>query len=116
MGATSNPCVRPCLLLEFFREVYTRQDRGRPQLGISLHLWIADWLSLGMRSTRRRVIRNLQALTKRGSIVTAIRDFNRRKRLEKLADQLGTFDDVMSREELLRLRGASRASIAANPS
>jgi hypothetical protein len=34
----------------------------------------------------------------------AISDFNRHKRLEKLAEQLGTFDEVVSREELLRLR------------
>jgi hypothetical protein len=50
------------------------------------------------------VLRHTQARTKRDAIVTAISDFNRRKRLEKLAEQLGTFDDVVSREELLRLR------------
>jgi hypothetical protein len=53
------------------------------------------------------VIRHTQARTKRDAIVTAISDFNRRKRLERLADQLGTFDDVVSREELLRLRETS---------
>lgn len=53
------------------------------------------------------VIRHTQARTKRDAIVTAISDFNRRKRLEKLADQLGTFDDVVSREELLQLRELS---------
>jgi putative antitoxin of VapBC-like toxin-antitoxin system len=50
------------------------------------------------------VIRHTRARTKRDAIVTAISDFNRRKRLEKLADQLGTFDSVMSLEELLKLR------------
>jgi hypothetical protein len=50
------------------------------------------------------VIRHTRARTKRDAIVTAISDFNRRKRLEKLADQLGTFDSVMPLEELLRLR------------
>lgn len=50
------------------------------------------------------VVRHTHARTKRDAIVTAISDFNRRKRLEKLADQLGTFDSVMSLEELLRLR------------
>lgn len=50
------------------------------------------------------VIRHTRARTKRDAIVTAISDFNRRKRLEKLADQLGTFDSVISLEELLRLR------------
>jgi hypothetical protein len=50
------------------------------------------------------VIRHTHSRTKRDAIVTAISDFNRRKRLEKLAEQLGTFDNVMSVEELLRLR------------
>jgi hypothetical protein len=50
------------------------------------------------------VLRHTKAQTKRDAIVTAIRDFNRQKRLERLAEQLGTFDDVVSREELLRLR------------
>jgi myo-inositol catabolism protein IolC len=50
------------------------------------------------------VLRHTHARTKRDAIVIAISDFNRRKRLEKLAEQLGTFDEVVSREELLRLR------------
>lgn len=50
------------------------------------------------------VIRHTRARTKRDAVVTAISEFNRHKRLEKLADQLGTFDSVMSLEELLRLR------------
>ena len=50
------------------------------------------------------VIRHTHAKTKRAAIVIAIDDFNRRKRLETLAEQLGSFDNVMSREELLRLR------------
>lgn len=53
------------------------------------------------------VIRHTRAQTKRDAIVTAITDFNRRKRLEKLAQQLGTFDNVVSLEELLRLRETS---------
>ncbi len=36
--------------------------------------------------------------------MTAVSDFNRRKRLEKLAEQLGAFDHVISRKELLQLR------------
>ena len=50
------------------------------------------------------VVRHTRARTKGDAVVTAIRDFNRRKRLEKLAEQFGTFDNVMSLEELLRLR------------
>jgi hypothetical protein len=53
------------------------------------------------------VLRHTRARTKRDAIVTAISDFNRRKRLEKLAEQLGTSDIVVSREELLRLRETS---------
>lgn len=52
----------------------------------------------------REVISHTRARTKRDAIVTAISDFNRRKRLEKLAEQLGTFESIMSLEELLRLR------------
>jgi Bacterial antitoxin of type II TA system, VapB len=55
-------------------------------------------------SALKEVIRHTRAKTKRDAIVIAIDDFNRRKRLEKLAEQLGSFDNVMSREELLRLR------------
>ena len=50
------------------------------------------------------LMRYTGARTKREAIVTAIREFIRRKRLEKLADQFGTFDGIMSLEELLRLR------------
>ena len=53
------------------------------------------------------VMRWTGARTKRDAVVTAITDFNRRRRLEKLADQLGTFEDVMGVEELLRLRESS---------
>lgn len=44
------------------------------------------------------------ARTKREAVVTALTEFNRRKRLERLAAQLGTFDEMMSRKELLALR------------
>ena len=50
------------------------------------------------------VIRHTRAKTKRDAVVTAISDFNRRKRLEKLAEQLGSFDSVVALEALLRLR------------
>jgi Arc/MetJ family transcription regulator len=50
------------------------------------------------------VLRHTHAKTKRDAVVTAISDFNRRKRLEKLAEQLGSFDSVVALEELLRLR------------
>jgi len=49
--------------------------------------------------------RHTCAETKRDAIGTAMDDFDRRERLEKLAEQLGSFDNVISLEELLRLRG-----------
>jgi hypothetical protein len=52
----------------------------------------------------KEVIRHTQARTKRDAIVTAISEFNRRKRLEALAERLGTFESVISLEELLRRR------------
>ena len=59
------------------------------------------------RKDLEEVMRWTGARTKRDAVVTAIADFNRRRRLEELADQLGTFEDVMDVEELLRLRETS---------
>ncbi|HEX4964450.1 MAG TPA: DUF2191 domain-containing protein [Thermoanaerobaculia bacterium] len=50
------------------------------------------------------VLRHTRARTKRDAILTAVSEFNRRKRLEQLAEQLGTFENVMPLDELLRLR------------
>ena len=47
-----------------------------------------------------------RARTKREAIVTAVVDFNRRKRLEKLVEKFGTFEDVMTQEDLRRMREA----------
>ena len=44
------------------------------------------------------------AKTKRDAIVTAVTDFNRRRKLASLADHLGTFDDFISPNELEALR------------
>ncbi len=44
------------------------------------------------------------AKTKRDAIVTAVTDFNRRRKLESLAKRLGTFDDFLSSKELQDLR------------
>jgi len=49
-------------------------------------------------------IRHTGAKTKREAVVIALADFNRRRRLEKLAEQLGTFEQVITPEQLLRLR------------
>lgn len=44
------------------------------------------------------------ARSKREAVVTALTDFNRRQRLERLAAQFGTFEGFMSQEELRRMR------------
>lgn len=44
------------------------------------------------------------AKTKREAVVTAIEEFNRRRRLARLAEELGSFEEFLSREELERLR------------
>lgn len=44
------------------------------------------------------------ATTQREAVVTAIEESNRRRRLARLADKLGTFENFPSREELELLR------------
>ena len=44
------------------------------------------------------------ATTKKEAVVTAVRDFNRRQRLGKLVEMLGTFEDFMDAEELSAMR------------
>lgn len=50
------------------------------------------------------VIRHTGARTKREAIVTAIVEFNRRRRLASLVERLGTFEHFLSHDELDRLR------------
>jgi hypothetical protein len=52
----------------------------------------------------REAMAHTRARTKREAIVTAVLDFNRRKRLEKLTEKLGTLEGMISREELIRVR------------
>lgn len=44
------------------------------------------------------------AATKREAIVTALKDFNRRKRLAALAKHFGASETFMTHEELMKLR------------
>ncbi len=44
------------------------------------------------------------ARSKREAVVTALAEFNRRRRLELLAEKFGTFDGFMTQEELRRMR------------
>ena len=52
----------------------------------------------------RDVMRNTGAATKREAVVTAIEDYNRRKRLAAIVEKFGTFKDFMTQEELQQLR------------
>jgi Arc/MetJ family transcription regulator len=49
-------------------------------------------------------MRFTKAKTKREAIVTAIQEFNRRKRMAELSKYAGTCKDLMSVEELLQHR------------
>jgi hypothetical protein len=49
-------------------------------------------------------IRFTGAKTKRQAIVTAVTDFNRRQRMAELVKHFGTCRDLMTVEELLKLR------------
>ena len=49
-------------------------------------------------------IRFTNARTKREAIVTAIADFNRRRRMAELARRAGSCPDLMTSDELQRLR------------
>lgn len=44
------------------------------------------------------------ATTKRQAVVAALIDFNRRYRLRKLVERLGTYEHFLSHQELSRLR------------
>lgn len=56
------------------------------------------------------VMRFTQATTKREAIVTAIADFNRRRRMAALIEHAGKADSLMSPEELQALRRQGRAA------
>lgn len=50
------------------------------------------------------VMKHTKAGTKTEAVALAVADYNRRQRLAKLAGRLGTFRDLMTREELLKIR------------
>ena len=52
----------------------------------------------------REVMRHTGAATKREAVVAAIEDYNRRRRLEQLVKQFGTFTDFMTQADLIRMR------------
>jgi hypothetical protein len=49
-------------------------------------------------------MRHAGAKTKRAAIVTAIQDYNRRKRLARLAQRYGSLDRFMTQRDLRRMR------------
>lgn len=52
-------------------------------------------------------MRHAKAKTKREAVVLAIEEYNRRRRLARLAEDLGSFEGFPSREEVLTLRSGS---------
>jgi Arc/MetJ family transcription regulator len=52
----------------------------------------------------RDAMRYTGARNKREAVVTALVDFNRRQRLQRLAEQFGTFDEILTQEELRQMR------------
>ncbi len=52
----------------------------------------------------KEAIKHTGAKTKRDAVVYALKDFNRRYRLAKLAKILGTFKDFMTQDELKIMR------------
>ena len=52
------------------------------------------------------LMRRTSAATKRDAVITAIREYNQRRRMSELTSILGTFSDFMDRAELDGARGA----------
>jgi hypothetical protein len=52
----------------------------------------------------RDAMRYTGARSKREAVVAALVDFNRRQRLKKVAEQFGTFEEILTQEELRRMR------------
>jgi hypothetical protein len=49
-------------------------------------------------------MKHTKAKTKTEAVSRAVAEFNRRERMAKLADKLGTFRDMMTPEELRKMR------------
>jgi Arc/MetJ family transcription regulator len=52
----------------------------------------------------QEAMRHTGARTKREAVVAALSEFNRRRRLQKLADKFGTLEGLMTQDELRRMR------------
>jgi len=52
----------------------------------------------------KELLKNTRAKTKKEAILQAVREYNRRQKLKRLADMLGTFEDIITLEELQKFR------------
>jgi Arc/MetJ family transcription regulator len=52
----------------------------------------------------KEAMRHLGASTKREAVVTALVEFNRRRRLAKLTERFGTFEHFLTHDDLRRMR------------
>jgi len=53
----------------------------------------------------KEVMANAGSQTKREAVLAAIEEFNRKRRQRKLIKHLGAFKNLMTREELMKMRG-----------
>jgi Arc/MetJ family transcription regulator len=49
-------------------------------------------------------LRHTGAKTKTEAVSLAVADYNRRQRLARLAEKMGTFKDLLTRQDLARMR------------
>lgn len=54
--------------------------------------------------TLRDAVKFSKAKTKREAILTALNEYNRRQRVEKLIKKFGSMDGIMTQEQLRKMR------------
>jgi hypothetical protein len=54
--------------------------------------------------TLKEAIKFSKAKTKREAIVTALDEYNRRQRVERIIKKFGTMDGIMTQEQLRKMR------------
>jgi len=52
----------------------------------------------------KEAMRNANASTKRDAVIAALEEYNRRRRVQKAIDKLGTSDTFMTPEALMQMR------------
>lgn len=53
----------------------------------------------------RELVKHSRAKTKTEAVILAIREYNRRRKMKKLSEKLGTFTNLISLSDLKTLRG-----------